>query len=516
MSRYVPQNYPQSATGNLSADEGRSSHHGILQRSRRGMALLMVLLMLSLTVGLCYAAVRSRFTASVIQRNADRLASARQAALTGMTLGLKKIHSSDWSGVNTSLSGALGKNESYLLTFTAGDSRLAADDPEQPYRVTLLSKGYAADPDNPASIAIYQIRAVVRLIPRRLAPQPSDWVRMQNFTVFQTRREDVEIDIPCRFTGPAKFQKKLRIARNYPNYNSARTRYLSDLNQMRLNGQGDYRPFTGPVYLPKSEQETTYYNLLVNSGAEIVDSLSQEAVTDWTKPSTLISYRIYPGGPQYTVQPLPDSLQSTTLQPDTAVNPLGIFYRDGSLTLNSDVTIVGSVFCRDEVRFSGTNIVIQPVALPPLHGTSSPLRLAAISSQNTTVKAGGGGQVTGLLAVFDTFLIEKGSEKMTFSLAGRLVTRRLFIKERSQWDTLDWEAYYNYFLLQLTWPPAYSEPYFPKLMAQFERSPVPKLVFQPENTAVTYHWANSYNPIFVPHPDDGGLRWNLLSWSEGQ
>ncbi len=41
--------------------------------NRRGMALLMVLLLLSLTVGLCYAAMRSRFTAGTIQRNSDRI-----------------------------------------------------------------------------------------------------------------------------------------------------------------------------------------------------------------------------------------------------------------------------------------------------------------------------------------------------------------------------------------------------------------------------------------------------------
>lgn len=482
------------------------------------MALLLALLMLSLTVGLCYVAVRSQFTSGVIQRNADRFAAARQAAITGMTLGLKKIHSADWLGVNTSLSGSLGRNESYLLTYTAGDSQLSANDPEQPYRVTLLSRGYAADPNNPAAIAIYQVRTVLRLIPRRLAPQPTDWAMMQGFTLFQTRREDVELDIPCRFTGPTRLQKKLRIARNYPTHNAARSRYLSDLKLMWQNGLGDYRPFTGPVRLPVSEQDTTYYNLLVNSGAEVVDAASQEAVTDWAKPSLLISYRIYPGGPLYTVQTLPDTLQSTTLQPTTVTNPLGLYYRDGSLTLNSNVTINGSVFCRDEVRFSGTNIVIQPIALPPLDGSNAVLRLAAISCQNATVKAGGGGKVTGLLAVFDKFEIERGPESMAFLLAGRLVTRRLSIKERTPWDSLNWETYYNWFLIQLSWPPAVSEPYFPRFMDGVLSgfSPVPKLVFQPESAAVSYHWANSYDPIFIAHPNDGGLRWNLLSWSEGQ
>ena len=47
---------------------------------RRGMALLMVLLLLSLTLGLSYAAMRSQATVSMIQRNSDRRANARQDA----------------------------------------------------------------------------------------------------------------------------------------------------------------------------------------------------------------------------------------------------------------------------------------------------------------------------------------------------------------------------------------------------------------------------------------------------
>jgi len=57
---------------------------------RRGMALLMVLLLLSLTLGLSYAAMRSQATVSMIQRNSDRRASARQDAITGLSVALKR------------------------------------------------------------------------------------------------------------------------------------------------------------------------------------------------------------------------------------------------------------------------------------------------------------------------------------------------------------------------------------------------------------------------------------------
>ena len=42
-------------------------------QDRRGMALFVVLLLLSLTVGLSYAAMRSQYTAGTIQRNSNRL-----------------------------------------------------------------------------------------------------------------------------------------------------------------------------------------------------------------------------------------------------------------------------------------------------------------------------------------------------------------------------------------------------------------------------------------------------------
>jgi len=484
-------------------------------QDRRGTALFVVLLLLSLTVGLSYAAMRSQYTAGMIQRNSNRRASARQAAATGITMALKKMHHADWAGVDTSLNGSLSASESFLVTYTAGDPTLGDADPDQPYRVTLFSTGYAVDSEHPQSIATHEVRAIVRLIPRQLATQPSDWDAMQGYTLYQTKKEDVELDIPCRFTGPARLQKKLRVAKNYPDDNDVRSRYLVDLNQMRLAGQPDYRPMNGPVYLPFDEQDSEYFALLTSDlGVTAVDTPAQEANTDWVKPPPPTSYRIYPGGPVYTVQNISDSLYSTTLKPAPQNNPLGIFYRDGNVAIKQDVTIQGSLFCKDELRVEGGNFLLEPILLPALAGSTEPVRLAAVSCQNSKIKAGGGGQIAGLVAVFDKFEIEKGSEDMAFALAGQLVTRKLYIRERTPWGNLDWEDYYEYFQYLRDRFPSATEKYFPNWMAYWGRSPVPRLTFAPESTATTYHWANAYDPIFVPHPDDDGMRWDLLEWSE--
>ena len=246
-------------------------------------------------------------------------------------------------------------------------------------------------------------------------------------------------------------------------------------------------------------------------GVTAIDRPGQQVTANWVKPTPPTGYRIYSGGPAYAVQTVPDTLQATTLQGDPQSNPLGLYYRDGNITLNSDVTIRGTLFCRDEIRISGANVVLQAVALPPLAGTNGPVRLAAASCQNSTVRSTGGGTITGPVAVFDTFQIDRAWEDMAFALTGQLVTRKLYIKERDPWSSLNWGNYYDQFMWQLPYP--WSVKYFPEWMAIKGRNPTLRLVFAPE-TAATYHWATSYDPIFVAHPDDGGLRWDLLSWTE--
>jgi len=487
------------------------------RRPCRGMAVIMVLLLLSLTLGLCYAAMRGQYAGAIVGRNFGRRASARQAALTGMMMALKKMHRSDWGGVGTSISGATGTYETFLVPFTAGDSTLSTTDSNQPYRVTLLSKGYAVDSEHPQSIATYQITAIVRFIPRRLAAEPSDWTAMAGYTFYQTHQDTTSVDIPCRITGLVRLQKNLRIAPDYPNTSDSRTRYLADLNAMRQAGLSDYRPFNGPVYLPVSAQESTYYPLLTSSlGVTAVNVTATEVATNWSQPTSLATYRIYPGGPSYTIQTVSSSLGSTALGPDAQINPLGLFYYNGSMTLGNNVTIQGSLFCAGNLQITGTSVVVQPVALPSLAGSASTtIRLAAASCGNATVAAGSGTQITGLLAVFGEFKIAEDAAATTFALAGQLVAKKLTIEKCKSWNNLNWSWYYTLFTYQLSNATSPVK-YFPVWMSSWGFDPTPKLTFAQESSAVTYHWAASYDSIYVAHPSDAGLRWDLLSWSESQ
>jgi hypothetical protein len=484
------------------------------RRRRRGVAVLLVLLLLSLTLALSYAAMRTQGTTARIQRNSSRRWSAQQDALTGMTMAIKKMHRSDWQGPTVAFSGSLGAYDRFQVTYAAGDSSLTSSSPDYGdnlYRMTLSATGYSTDPNSPQNVSTHKIRAVVRLVPRKLADEPSDWATMQAYTVYQSRNDNFEMDIPSRISGPVRVQGRLKIAPNYPDHDNVWSEYLGDLAAMRQAGQPDYRPFSGPVHLLFSGQEAKYLNALTSSlQVSAVNTAVREVAADWVQPTSLTSYQIYTWGPVYSIPALPDTLQNMTLAPDPQTNPLGIFYRDGSLTIKSNVTIRGAVFCRDTITIQGASVSLQPADMPGLYGSTGAVRLPTVSCQNLTVKSTAGGAIAGFVAVFDTFQIDKGPETQTFSLTGRLVTRKLYIKERQPWDTLNWgNAYYNYY--HQHWPYIW---FFPQWLGTQGRSPQPLLTVQADSSPITYHWKKPADKVYVPHPDDGGFRWELVSWAE--
>jgi len=476
-----------------------------------------VLLLVSVTLALCYAAVRSQFNTLQIHRNAARRVSARAVAVTGLTMAIKKMHTAEWQGVDTTLTGSLNAYENFAVTYTAGDPSLAAGDADYddlPYRVTLLATGYAADPDNPTGIATHQVRAVVRLLPRAVAKEPTDWPTMQQYTLYQSRRDLFEIDLPCRIEGPTRIQGTLELARHYPNDNAAWRRYLEDLNSMRLTGWPDYRPFDGPVHFPLPEQDlagSALTNLLV---VPTVDVRVDETAADWVEPVAPTTYQIYDGGPVYDAPRLADPLEDVTLEPDPATNPLGIFYRDGNLRLRGNVSIRGTLFCKDDINIESPDVQFASVDMPGLHGTDGPLRLPVATCNDFVVKSAAGANLTGFLAVFDEFRIDKGPETMEVAVTGRVVTRKFFIKEREPWNTLNWGDLYDEFNAQLDGSQGPVVPYFPVWMGLRGRDPKPRLTISPDSGPITYHWHYPGNRIYVPHPDDDGLRWDLIEWTE--
>src|SRR5688572_7296857 len=234
---------------------------------RRGASIVVVLGLLSIALALSYSILRTQGTALQIHKNSSRRGNARQAALAGMSVALAQMHGPDWGGVDIAVTGSLSATETYSVTFVTGDASLDAFDPDYadwPYLVTVTSTGYADSADQPGTPSTHVIETVVRLAPRQLGDTPSDWPGMSAFAVYQTLNDPFTVELPCRIEGPARLQGRLNLAEAYPTHPPATDLYLTDLNAMRQQGYGDYRPFSGPVNLPRTAQSGSTLHDLEN------------------------------------------------------------------------------------------------------------------------------------------------------------------------------------------------------------------------------------------------------------
>ena len=118
------------------------------RRNRRGITIVVALGLLSVSLALSYAVLRSQALATQVQSNGNLQARARAAAWTGFAAGLRAMHQSDWSGVNTSVTSKLKGSDSYSVSWTTGDASLSPGNAaysEYPYRVTLSVTGTSVD-----------------------------------------------------------------------------------------------------------------------------------------------------------------------------------------------------------------------------------------------------------------------------------------------------------------------------------------------------------------------------------
>jgi hypothetical protein len=311
-------------------------------------------------------------------------------------------------------------------------------------------------------------------------------------------------------------QGKLKLAPHYPDRNGDNPwkAYLEDLNAMRSDDDRDWRPFDEPFHFSElSEDVLVLLVRLVNLGIVPEWVSGDEAGHVWSSPPYQTEYQVYPGGPLYTIPSLGGTLEKTTWEPDPAANPLGIYRRSGTLDVNDDVTVRGSVFCTGDVRIKRDNVRFEPVELPGLDGSDTPIRLPAAYCEDFIVEDGGGGAVEGLICAYDEMRIEKSPDTTKFSVTGRAIVSKMHVKERQPWEDADWKDLYSEFKAQS------SVKYFPVWMARLGYDPRPRITFTPDEETVTYHWKDPRDPVYTPHPDDlddgVGLRWDLIQWIDG-
>jgi len=484
---------------------------------RRGIAILLVLVLMAIALATSYVVVRSQITAAQIAYNSDRACLARAAASTGLTAAMRAMHESTWGGVGTSISGNLSSTESYQATFTAGDTSLVSTDAsywELPYRVTIAATGFASDPGNVQPTASYTLTAVLRLVPKQLGASPSNWATVGQYTVYQGG-DNFTLDVPCRVEGPVRVKGEAKIGSTYSWSSSARQRYLGDLNAMRTaGGYPDYRPLNGPVYMPLYETDGMNQALMASQlGVTLVDTADGSTVSMLLPSAQISTYRIYTGGPTYNVGSLNSNLEASTLRPDPATNPLGIYYRDSGGAIKDNVDVRGTLIFRGDVTIEGPDVTLQAVDMPALFGSTLPVRLpATVITQQCTVADDARATVDGLMLSGSHFTVNTGDEDTTLAITGRVVCADFVLKRRTEWNysSFLWNAFYSGFTGQLD--NSSPIPYFPVYMTYFGRSPIPRITVKPSASPLYHHWQNLANPIFVPLASDGGLRWEVVRY----
>jgi hypothetical protein len=485
--------------------------------ARRGISVVVVLAILAVTLASSYAIMRSQFVSNRIQQNSNRHGLARQAAMIGLSVAMRSMEQSGWGGVNTTLTGTLNSQDSYSATFTAGDDSLtsaSANYAEYPYRVTIVSTGTSVDPLNSQSKATHKVRAVVRLIPRKLNTAPSDLATIVNYTWYQTANDTFTFQIPLRVQGKVRVQGVVALTGDYSWSSSISDEYLDDLDRMRSNGYPDDRPFNGPLELSFTTNNGTVRNWLTNTvGVSLISNSATGMSAQWIFPGSIGTYRLYPGGPSYNVPSAPSTI-STTLQANPTTNPAGLFYASGDVTLANGANLNGTLVGASHVTVTGNNVSLSPVDLMSLQGNSNKIRLPTVlASDDMIINDTGSPTIDGLVATFDKFNVKMSPKAKDLAMQGNVVARRFIAEGKTEFNysSLGWNLVKMAFDSQDN---GHGIRYFPAYLGALGNSPDPNVVFQPPADAVTYVWPTSGFTIYVADPSDGALRWELVDWRD--
>ncbi|NIL99028.1 MAG: hypothetical protein GTO53_14105 [Planctomycetales bacterium] len=299
---------------------------------------------------------------------------------------------------------------------------------------------------------------------------------------------------------------------------STRARYFRDLSAMQQAGTGDYRTFEGPVDLPRSPTDAAVLSLLEDDQKIGINDIPVHNTPPFDPPDMVPTYQLYAGGPVYSATEIPaSSLAGVSFTPDMQTNPLGFFYSNGELLLYDDVTIQGTLMGAGgnvDLRIAGTKVHISPAYIPPLLNASSAVELpSALVSDDLRLESGAEAVLRGMVTVWDEFEIKMGSQTTACDFEGRLATGALRVRSRYEWQQTEtwWLSRANDFLAAV----ANNSPlaYFPQFVeAQQGLLVEPRLQIKPATQPVTYHWQDWSNPLFVPHPKDKALRWDLVQW----
>ena len=508
-------------------------------RPRRGVSLVVVIMLVSIAMAVSFAVVHSQGTALRVQQNSQLRANARQAAQAGMAVALREACNPDWTGVDTSISGNISPCESFTATYDTGDDTLVEGGDgfeEYPYRVTIKVTGYACDPSHPERESRHVIRAVIRLVPY-INPdtEPNGWDEIQNNTFCQWKDEESKISFPVRIEGPMRIRGKLTLFEDGMHWHEAGWWYMSHLDDVRwwymkhlrwMQEQGlpDYRPFNGPVEIAEWKQDTDTLDILEDALEISTSNRSSTSVYTWTVPAIAEGYRLYPGGKIYYPEFIGGDISGENFLPNYKTNPLGIFICTGTVRFRGNVSLEGSIIGGDDVEIYGDTNNFSPLKVPPYiasdgNGAAKVQLPTIFSDDDVKFKEGASAAVKGLIMAKDKLQIEQdGQDVMNVEVQGKVMAMKLEIKPRDEWlKSKDWwedaSDYYPY------WYPLWGDVSFPVWLQDVAGLNLQsRISIKPDGEAARYHWYKGDNPLFQQkkdaNGDDTGLRWQLISWTD--
>ena len=315
--------------------------------------------------------------------------------------------------------------------------------------------------------------------------------------------------------GKVRVQGEVELA-DYDWSNNVSDRYFDDLDLMRQASLGDYRPFEGPLEINFNENNSRRAKLVDRQvGVSLISNWATGMSAQWSHPGSISTYRLYTGGPSYTVpRPIDDHEHLAVRSADqSSWAVLSIGRRHAGRRRHNARYAHRRRRCVSQWRERD----VGAVDLPPIQGSTNKFRLPTLlAADDVFVNSSGEGNIDGLVVAFDRFSLSIRSQSKVLAMRGNLVARRFICEGRSEFDLPStwWTIIYNAFQSQLNNPPATRNPYFPSYLNNLGLHMDPKVTFGPPTNPVTYVWPTNGATFFRSgDSDDGGLAGN---WSIGK
>lgn len=397
----------------------RLNKSGSAGRSRRGLSLVIVMIAISMSMVLTYAALNSQARGVQVRQNVNRQEMARQAASSGASIALNSLQSASWSGAATPLSGTLSSDRlgstTYVVTFLTIDGQetpaaypanegqtsingsssffdansnglstssadSAATATRQAFQLLIRSTGKWQSAIDLLDFVTETIEVGVELQPRVpgrtiLTPdiaQATDvlasnggYDTIQNYALFASAGSNGSPSLTLqpgqRIDGDSWLTDGVSVF-NGPKWNSSvRNEFLQSIGILHTQTSGTTttlshpHPFGGPVAMVSSfsTSEITDLTKLNVPRVTASGSLTPPPISF----SSWKTYQLYQGGFNYSAETVSSTLDDIVLRPSLR-NPLGVFYREGNLTIDDNTVVQGTLICSGKITFMGNNVLV--------------------------------------------------------------------------------------------------------------------------------------------------------------